>query len=45
MKDKFLKERINNIEKVKILLDYSPKYDVRAGLEKSIQWYIRNTVI
>lgn len=40
-----IKDSLASIEKAKTLLDYSPEYDVREGLEKSIQWYIRNTVV
>jgi len=40
-----IKDSLASIEKAKTLLEYSPEYNLRAGLEKSIQWYILNTVI
>jgi UDP-N-acetylglucosamine 4-epimerase len=39
-----IKESLASIEKAKTLLDYSPEYNVREGLEKSIQWYIQNLI-
>ncbi|WBW96609.1 NAD-dependent epimerase/dehydratase family protein [Oceanirhabdus sp. W0125-5] len=31
--------RIPSIEKCKVLLSYTPKYDLVGGLEKTIEWY------
>lgn len=31
--------RIPSIEKAKDILNYSPNYDLRHGLEKTVQWY------
>lgn len=39
-----IKDSLASIEKAKTLLGYSPEYNVRSGLKKSVQWYIRNII-
>jgi len=33
--------RIPNIDKVKKMLGYNPRYDLNEGLKKTIKWYQR----
>lgn len=37
-----IKDSLASIEKAKTLLGYNPNCDVKSGLERSIDWYVKN---
>lgn len=37
-----IKDSLASITKAKTLLAYSPKYDVKTGLEETVEWYYNN---
>lgn len=41
----FKKSRAFSIEKAKTLLGYSPKIDLKTGIHRTAQWYLRNGYI
>ncbi|NHB87590.1 NAD-dependent epimerase/dehydratase family protein [Photorhabdus tasmaniensis] len=39
-----VRHSLASIAKIKGNLNYSPEFDINSGLEKSIQWYIKNSL-
>ena len=37
-----IKNSLADIEKTKKILKYNPKYSIKDGLEKTVEWYIKN---
>jgi UDP-N-acetylglucosamine 4-epimerase len=37
-----IRDSLANISKARELLDYAPRFDLKAGLERAVPWYVQN---